>query len=78
MQNVDGLKEFVTLSGEKGTKVSLIRYVSPFFYGSPKGKSLNNEFDFIFPRQTDGSVKFKTDKKNSREAKSTRPGPTRA
>jgi hypothetical protein len=53
-QNVDGLKDLVALSGEKGTRVSLIRYVSPFFYGSPNGKSLNNEFDFIFPRQADG------------------------
>jgi len=53
-QNVEGLKDLVTLSGEKGAKVSLIRYASPFMYGSPKGKSLNNEFDFIFPRQVDG------------------------
>jgi hypothetical protein len=53
-QTVEGLKDLVTLSGEKGAKVSLIRYVSPFFYGSPKGKAIDNEFDFIFLRQLDG------------------------
>jgi hypothetical protein len=52
-QSVDRLKDFVSLGGEKGAKVSVSGYVPPYFFGAFKNKSINNEFEFLFPRRTD-------------------------
>jgi hypothetical protein len=53
-QSVDGLKNFVSISTGKGAKVQLARYVSPYFFGTKNSKSINNEFEFVFPRRVDG------------------------
>jgi len=54
-QSADQLKDFVALKSDRGVKVPLSRYVSPYFFGTKKAKTINNEFEFIFPRRVDGS-----------------------